>query len=70
MPNSQKKKVGCIRIDGNTPAFSRQALVNDFQEKDAIKAAVVWLHFFHVIAYKFYVSCPLFFNVNQKFFIM
>ncbi|KAG4142216.1 hypothetical protein ERO13_D06G117500v2 [Gossypium hirsutum] len=36
-----KKKVGCIRIDGTTPASSRQALVNDFQEKDAIKAAVL-----------------------------
>lgn len=38
---SQKKKVGCIRIDGGTPAASRQALVTDFQEKDSIKAAVV-----------------------------
>lgn len=37
----QKKKVGCIRIDGGTPAASRQALVTDFQEKDAIKAAVL-----------------------------
>jgi SNF2 family DNA or RNA helicase len=37
----QKKKVGCIRIDGKTAAASRQALVTDFQEKDAIKAAVV-----------------------------
>ncbi|XP_017977624.1 PREDICTED: SWI/SNF-related matrix-associated actin-dependent regulator of chromatin subfamily A-like protein 1 isoform X1 [Theobroma cacao] len=36
-----KKKVGCIRIDGATPASSRQALVNDFQEKDAIRAAVL-----------------------------
>ncbi|XP_039053756.1 SWI/SNF-related matrix-associated actin-dependent regulator of chromatin subfamily A-like protein 1 [Hibiscus syriacus] len=36
-----KKKVGCIRIDGTTPATARQALVNDFQEKDAIKAAVL-----------------------------
>ncbi|KAK5825512.1 uncharacterized protein LOC108486715 isoform X1 [Gossypium arboreum] len=36
-----KKKVGCIRIDGTTPASSRQALVNDFQEKDAIRAAVL-----------------------------
>ncbi|KAI7741873.1 hypothetical protein M8C21_032445 [Ambrosia artemisiifolia] len=36
-----KKKVGCIRIDGGTPAGSRQSLVNDFQEKDAIKAAVL-----------------------------
>lgn len=36
-----KKKVGCIRIDGKTAAASRQALVTDFQEKDAIKAAVV-----------------------------
>ncbi|KAE9455035.1 hypothetical protein C3L33_13073, partial [Rhododendron williamsianum] len=38
---SQKKKVGCIRIDGSTPAASRQALVTDFQEKDSIKAAVL-----------------------------
>lgn len=38
---SQKKKVGCIRLDGSTPAASRQALVTDFQEKDSIKAAVV-----------------------------
>ncbi|XVF41467.1 hypothetical protein PTKIN_Ptkin01aG0282100 [Pterospermum kingtungense] len=36
-----KKKVGCIRIDGATPASSRQAFVNDFQEKDSIKAAVL-----------------------------
>ncbi|XWS57253.1 hypothetical protein CRYUN_Cryun09bG0158400 [Craigia yunnanensis] len=36
-----KKKVGCIRIDGTTPASSRQAFVNYFQEKDAIKAAVL-----------------------------
>ncbi|XP_057958939.1 uncharacterized protein LOC131151656 isoform X7 [Malania oleifera] len=36
-----KKKVGCIRIDGSTPAASRQAMVMDFQEKDAIKAAVL-----------------------------
>lgn len=37
----RKKKVGCIRIDGGTPAGSRQSLVTDFQEKDAIKAAVL-----------------------------
>ncbi|KAK9139040.1 hypothetical protein Scep_008721 [Stephania cephalantha] len=37
----QKKKVGCIRIDGGTPASSRQAFVTDFQEKDNIKAAVL-----------------------------
>ncbi|XP_057476125.1 uncharacterized protein LOC130764093 isoform X2 [Actinidia eriantha] len=37
----QKKKVGCIRIDGSTPAASRQTLVTDFQEKDSIKAAVL-----------------------------
>ncbi|KAJ4721866.1 SWI/SNF-related matrix-associated actin-dependent regulator of chromatin subfamily A-like protein 1 [Melia azedarach] len=36
-----KKKVRCIRIDGGTPAASRQALVTDFQEKDDIKAAVL-----------------------------
>ncbi|XP_010909322.1 uncharacterized protein [Elaeis guineensis] len=36
-----KKKVSCIRIDGGTPSSSRQALVNDFQEKDNIKAAVL-----------------------------
>ncbi|XP_038702118.1 SWI/SNF-related matrix-associated actin-dependent regulator of chromatin subfamily A-like protein 1 isoform X2 [Tripterygium wilfordii] len=36
-----KKKVGCIRIDGSTPSASRQDLVTDFQEKDAIKAAVL-----------------------------
>ncbi|TKY54337.1 SWI/SNF-related matrix-associated actin-dependent regulator of chromatin subfamily A protein 1 [Spatholobus suberectus] len=36
-----KKKVGCIRIDGGTPAASRQQLVTEFQEKDAIKAAVL-----------------------------
>ncbi|KAK7363390.1 hypothetical protein VNO77_05532 [Canavalia gladiata] len=36
-----KKKVGCIRIDGSTPAESRQQLVTEFQEKDAIKAAVL-----------------------------
>ncbi|KAJ9546299.1 hypothetical protein OSB04_018842 [Centaurea solstitialis] len=36
-----KKKVGCIRIDGGTPAGSRQSLVTDFQDKDSIKAAVL-----------------------------
>lgn len=36
-----KKKVGCIRIDGSTPASSRQALVTEFQQKDAVKAAVL-----------------------------
>ncbi|KAI0493365.1 hypothetical protein KFK09_023481 [Dendrobium nobile] len=36
-----KKKVGCIRIDGSTPATSRQALVTQFQEKSEIKAAVL-----------------------------
>ncbi|PON93088.1 chromatin remodeling factor [Trema orientale] len=36
-----KKNVDCIRIDGNTPAASRQALVTDFQEKDSVKAAVL-----------------------------
>ncbi|XP_012573447.1 uncharacterized protein [Cicer arietinum] len=36
-----KKKVGCIRIDGGTPSGSRQQLVTEFQEKDAIKAAVL-----------------------------
>ncbi|RYR31533.1 hypothetical protein Ahy_B01g056335 isoform D [Arachis hypogaea] len=37
----ERKKVGCIRIDGGTPAASRQPLVTDFQEKDSIKAAVL-----------------------------
>lgn len=37
----QKKKVGCIRIDGSTPAASRQALVTEFQEKEVIKAAIL-----------------------------
>ncbi|KAJ8434665.1 hypothetical protein Cgig2_030051 [Carnegiea gigantea] len=37
----QKKKIGCIRIDGGTPAESRQALVAEFQEKESIKAAVL-----------------------------
>ncbi|XP_052107811.1 uncharacterized protein LOC107471641 [Arachis duranensis] len=36
-----RKRVGCIRIDGGTPAASRQQLVTDFQEKDSIKAAVL-----------------------------
>uniref|UniRef100_A0A804I4U0 SWI/SNF-related matrix-associated actin-dependent regulator of chromatin subfamily A-like protein 1 n=2 Tax=Musa acuminata subsp. malaccensis TaxID=214687 RepID=A0A804I4U0_MUSAM len=36
-----KKKVGCIRIDGGTPSSMRQALVNEFQEKIEIKAAVL-----------------------------
>ncbi|KAF8017668.1 hypothetical protein BT93_H2767 [Corymbia citriodora subsp. variegata] len=40
-PMINKKKVGSIRIDGSTPAVARQALVTDFQEKDAIKAAVL-----------------------------
>lgn len=37
----KKKKVGCIRIDGSTPASSRQALVSDFQGNNEIKAAVL-----------------------------
>jgi SWI/SNF-related matrix-associated actin-dependent regulator 1 of chromatin subfamily A len=37
----QKKKVKCIRIDGQTPVPVRQTLVTDFQNKDDIKAAVV-----------------------------
>ncbi|XP_027922179.1 SWI/SNF-related matrix-associated actin-dependent regulator of chromatin subfamily A-like protein 1 [Vigna unguiculata] len=37
----RKKKVGCIRIDGGTPAASRQQLVTEFQEKDSVKAAVL-----------------------------
>jgi SWI/SNF-related matrix-associated actin-dependent regulator 1 of chromatin subfamily A len=36
-----KKKIGCIRIDGSTPAALRQGLVTDFQEKDSIRAAVL-----------------------------
>lgn len=36
-----KKKLHCIRIDGGTPAASRQALVTEFQEKDDVKAAVL-----------------------------
>ncbi|URD89810.1 SNF2 family N-terminal domain containing protein [Musa troglodytarum] len=36
-----KKKVGCIRIDGGTPSSMRQPLVNEFQEKIDIKAAVL-----------------------------
>ncbi|KAK8471028.1 hypothetical protein PHAVU_003G123100 [Phaseolus vulgaris] len=36
-----RKKVGCIRIDGGTPAASRQQLVTEFQEKESIKAAVL-----------------------------
>jgi SNF2 family DNA or RNA helicase len=36
-----KKKVKCIRIDGQTPVPVRQTLVTDFQNKDDIKAAVV-----------------------------
>ncbi|XP_052116245.1 uncharacterized protein LOC107482564 isoform X2 [Arachis duranensis] len=38
---NKKKKVGCIWIDGGTPAASGQQLVTDFQEKDYIKAAVL-----------------------------
>lgn len=33
--------MGCIRIDGSTPASSRQSLVSDFQGNDEIKAAVL-----------------------------
>ncbi|XP_073130932.1 uncharacterized protein [Henckelia pumila] len=36
-----KKKVGCIKIDGSTPASSRQVLVTEFQEKDTVRAAVL-----------------------------
>lgn len=37
----QKKKVKCIKIDGQTPVTTRQTLVTDFQNKDGIRAAVV-----------------------------
>ncbi|KAK3127822.1 hypothetical protein QOZ80_7AG0578840 [Eleusine coracana subsp. coracana] len=36
-----KKKLKCIRIDGQTPAATRQTLVTDFQSKDDIRAAVL-----------------------------
>ncbi|CAN6199966.1 unnamed protein product [Urochloa humidicola] len=36
-----KKKVKCIKIDGQTPVTIRQTLVTDFQNKDDIKAAVL-----------------------------
>ncbi|CAL5061495.1 unnamed protein product [Urochloa decumbens] len=36
-----KKKVKCIKIDGQTPVTTRQTLVTDFQNKDDIKAAVL-----------------------------
>ncbi|WVZ66820.1 hypothetical protein U9M48_015988 [Paspalum notatum var. saurae] len=36
-----KKKVKCIRIDGQTPVTTRQTLVTDFQNKDDIRAAVL-----------------------------
>lgn len=47
----QKKKVECIRIDGGTPAASRQALVTEFQEKDSMRAAVVLLLFYFGFCY-------------------
>ncbi|KAL2653918.1 hypothetical protein R1flu_022046 [Riccia fluitans] len=37
----QKKKVKFIRIDGKTPAASRQDLVKTFQEKEDVKVAVL-----------------------------
>lgn len=36
-----KRKVGCIRIDGETPTDSRQALVRQFQEDPGCRAAVL-----------------------------
>ena len=39
--NTQKKKVGHIRIDGGTPQSARQALVTRFQENEKVRAAVV-----------------------------
>ncbi|XP_062189338.1 uncharacterized protein LOC133892517 isoform X2 [Phragmites australis] len=36
-----KKKVKCIRIDGQIPVTTRQTLVTDFQNKDDIRAAVL-----------------------------
>ncbi|TVU37669.1 hypothetical protein EJB05_10996 [Eragrostis curvula] len=36
-----KKKVKCIRIDGQTPTTTRQSLVTDFQNNDDIRAAVL-----------------------------
>ncbi|KAI3519026.1 hypothetical protein L1887_07996 [Cichorium endivia] len=41
----EKKKVGCIRIDGGIPTGSRHSLVRDFQEKDGVKAAVALFFF-------------------------
>ncbi|KAG9459981.1 hypothetical protein H6P81_004489 [Aristolochia fimbriata] len=37
-----KRKVGCICIDGSTQQSSRLALVTEFQEKEEIKAAVIF----------------------------
>lgn len=52
----QKKKVECIRIDGSTPAASRQALVTDFQEKESVKAAVVLLLNIWVLLYFYFAT--------------
>lgn len=43
----QKKKVGHIRIDGNTPQSARQTLVTRFQENDNVRAAVVCAYIYH-----------------------
>lgn len=59
----QKKKVGCIRIDGTTQQSSRQALVAEFQEKEDIKAAVVW-----IIQFFFFFRNLIFFSSTVSFF--
>jgi hypothetical protein len=50
----QKKKVNCIRIDGQTPVAARQTLVTDFQNKDDIKAAVVCVHSYNFLLFVFF----------------
>ena len=58
----QKKKVSCIRIDGQTPVAVRQTLVTDFQNKDSIKAAVVCVNSysfcFHILYSSRHVHIP------------
>lgn len=61
----QKKKVNCIRIDGGTLSSSRQALVNDFQEKDNIKAAVVRQFQPFIGSIHFLVGFSLFLSYNN-----
>jgi hypothetical protein len=49
--------VGCIRIDGSVPTAEREAYVTEFQEKDSVKAAVVWHFELFLTLYEVFSCC-------------